>query len=323
MLAVRRRSRYAFFALLFHLFGAALARSQDASPSPAHHTWVRPRAVRWLEKCPLPSTGVHFFMNRARNSELAAFPGLLLEDDPLASGIDATCAPSSSAPADSPSPVAKPDTSCLSSAALSSHDSACPSPADPISGQLDSLGKPGAEIRSAREETLEILQSPNACSAWFAAKDPDVDRTFHSLGFLIDQQGPSDVLASFSASPYAMIRQPYVARATQDGGANTEITINAHGAFYRKLAKVQKVNSQGGPDLPSGQQWLTVGAYTGNTLQAQILTLLHELGHVIDLLPEDADDLDGKSAKNTSEVLRHCRPVIEAFAKHNREIAKR
>jgi len=34
-----------------------------------------------------------------------------------------------------------------------------------------------------------------------------------------------------------------------------------------------------------------------------MVTLLHEFGHIIDLLPEDARNLDGKSVKNTDAVL--------------------
>jgi len=54
-----------------------------------------------------------------------------------------------------------------------------------------------------------------------------------------------------------------------------------------------------------------------------MVTLLHELGHIINLLPEDADDLDGKSLRNTSEVLRHCRTEIEARAFQAKQMAKR
>jgi hypothetical protein len=321
MLAAGLRTFCAFLLLLFGLFSAALARSQDLS-SLAREIPVRPRAVLWVEKCTPQPAKTHFVTQRARDSELGPFPSSLAEDDAAAPGIDESCAASRLAWTDLPGFVVKPHTPC-STSAHAPHESPCVSSADQLSGQLDSFGKRGADIRRAREETLEILRSPNACSQWFASKDPAVDLTFQSLGFLIDQQGPSDVQAAFAGKLGLTIRQPYVASATQDGGAHTDITINANGAFYRKLAKLQKISVEGGPDQPAGQQWLTVGVYTGDTLQAQILTLLHELGHIIDLLPEDADDLDGRSAKNTGEVLRHCRPAIEALVKPNRESAKR
>jgi len=46
-----------------------------------------------------------------------------------------------------------------------------------------------------------------------------------------------------------------------------------------------------------------------------MITLLHEFGHIIDLLPQDADNLDGQSVRNTDEVMRHCRPEVEARSK--------
>jgi len=111
-----------------------------------------------------------------------------------------------------------------------------------------------------------------------------------------------------------MLRHPYVARATQDGGAHTAITINAYGAFYRTQGQVQKISQEGLPLQLDGTRVLTVGSYSGNTLPAQMITLLHEFGHIIDLLPEDADSLDGKSGRNTDEVLRHCRAEVEVRA---------
>jgi len=42
-------------------------------------------------------------------------------------------------------------------------------------------------------------------------------------------------------------------------------------------------------------------------MHAQILVLLHEFGHVLDLLPADENNVDGKSVQNTNEVLRYCR----------------
>jgi hypothetical protein len=174
------------------------------------------------------------------------------------------------------------------------------------------LGKAGVKVARAREKVLEILRSENACSEWFANKDANPADTFQSLNFLLDQRGPTDVFESKGAASIVVVRQPYVAMATQDGGAHTAITINAHGAFYRPQGNTVKVLPEGGPVRTDGTRPLTVGTYRGDTLPAQIVTLLHEFGHIIDLLPEDADNLDGKSARNTDEVLRHCRGEVEA-----------
>jgi len=66
---------------------------------------------------------------------------------------------------------------------------------------------------------------------------------------------------------------------------------------------------------------LRVGPYTGNSLHAQVLALLHEFGHLVDLLPADGGDEEAKSMQNTAEVLRFCRAEIESKAGRNALLA--
>jgi hypothetical protein len=185
---------------------------------------------------------------------------------------------------------------------------------DAVPAELSALGKAGVKIVRAREGVLAILRADNACTEWFASKDATPAATFQSLSFILDKHGPQDIFESALAESILLWRQPYVARATQDGGPHTAITINANGAFYRPQGNVLKVFQEGGPVQSDGSRLLTVGSYRGDTLQAEMVTLLHELGHIIDLLPEDADNLDGKSVKNTDAVLRHCREEVEMRA---------
>jgi hypothetical protein len=199
------------------------------------------------------------------------------------------------------------------------HNPVCNYEEDAVPAELSALGKAGVKIARAREEVLAILRSDNACTEWFASKDATPAPTFQSLSFILDKHGPQDIFESALADSILLWRQPYVASATQDGGAHTAITINAHGAFYRPQGTVLKVSQEGGPVHSDGARLLTVGSYRGDTIQAQMVTLLHELGHIIDLLPEDADNLDGKSVKNTDAVLRHCRTEIEERAKQARD----
>jgi hypothetical protein len=193
-----------------------------------------------------------------------------------------------------------------------SRNAACNDSGDPVLEELTALGKAGVKLARAREEVLEILRSENACTEWFRSKDANPADTFQSLNFLLDRHGPTAVFESKVDASIVMIRQPYVAMATQDGGAHTAITVNAHGAFYQLQGNALKVLAEGGPRLADGTRLLTVGGYRGDTLPAQMVTLLHEFGHIIDLLPEDADNLDGRSVRNTDEVLRHCRGEVEA-----------
>ncbi len=193
-------------------------------------------------------------------------------------------------------------------------DPACSDGVDTVPAELSALGKAGVKIARAREGVLAILRADNACTEWFASKDATPAATFQSLSFVLDYHGPQDILESALAESLLLWRQPYVASATQDGGPHTAITINAHGAFYRPQGNVLRVVQEGGPVQSDGARLLTVGSYRGDTLPAQMVTLLHELGHIIDLLPEDADNLDGKSVKNTDAVLRHCREEVETLA---------
>jgi hypothetical protein len=199
----------------------------------------------------------------------------------------------------------------------------CNTSADTIPAELAVLGKPGLKIARAREEVLEILRTRNACSEWLETKDTNPAATFQSLDFSIDRHGPQDIFESKIGESITVWRQPYVASATQDGGPHTTITLNAYGAFYRPQGQVQKTGAEGGPLRGDGSRLLTVGFYRGDTLPAQMVTLLHEFGHIIDLLPEDADNLDGKSVRNTDEVLRHCRAEVEALAHQAKQAAKR
>lgn len=188
----------------------------------------------------------------------------------------------------------------------------CASPELPAAKPLSALGKEGVKISEAREQVLAILSTQNACSEWFESKDPFPGQTFRSLNFQVDRRGQNEVFEFPQSSGTVTLRHPYVAWATQDGGPFSTITLNAYGAFYRPQGRVEKMNNEGGPLRLDGMRTLTVGPYEGSTLAAQIVTLLHELGHVIDLLPHDGDDVEGSSIHNTNEVLRHCQPEVDA-----------
>jgi hypothetical protein len=196
--------------------------------------------------------------------------------------------------------------------------SGCNVSEDIVPVELASLGKPGVKIARARQEILKILRSGNTCAEWYKTKDRNAAETFQSVNYLLDPHGEQDIFASIEVPSTLVMRQPYVAQATQDGGAHTTITINVNGAFYRAQGRVQKAAHEGGPVQSGGSHLLTVGSYAGDTLPAQMVTLLHEFGHIINLLPEDADSLDSKSMRNTDEVLRHCRAEVLARAKQAR-----
>lgn len=172
-------------------------------------------------------------------------------------------------------------------------------------------GKDASKMSQAREEVLEILRSQNACSEWFESKDLRPADTFETLTMEVERSGPQEIFETSAGKGTIIVHQPYVARVIQAGGPYSAITINKDGAFYRSQLRVQKVGADGGPYEWDGMRPLTVGSYLGDTLAARVVTLLHEFGHVIDLLPQDGDGLDGSSIHNTNEVLRHCRAEVD------------
>ena len=192
-------------------------------------------------------------------------------------------------------------------------------PKDPVEQELIAAGAPGAAISEARDAVLDILEGNNACSAWYRAKEPDAAEIFRSLFYKVDPQGPVYVQKTVFPGDDWQTVQPYVAWSRQDVGPGSTITLNAHGAFFANSAMVLEVRSGGGPSHYDSAQLLDVGGYTGGTLRARELTLLHELGHVIDLLPLDAGVPGGPqiSTRNTAEVLAHCR--AEVILRSNRK----
>jgi hypothetical protein len=181
---------------------------------------------------------------------------------------------------------------------------------------LTSLGKKRKSVSAARAKVLEILDADNACSAWFRRLEPDPAHTFRTLSFAMDEKATDYVIERIEGSNRAFVN-PYVATVVQSGGEFQAVTLNAGGAFFRAAATLIRLAKEGGPVQFQGARMLKVGPYMGNTLNAQSTTLLHELGHVIGLLPLDTNDANGQSAANTREVLRHCQPEIESATKHH------
>lgn len=216
-------------------------------------------------------------------------------------------------PCEIPPPTANAVATC---SAFSLGPNGClPTPRDWAREKLETRGKTGQRILQARERVLEILQTENACSEWFRTKDSDPAGTFRTLTFDIDRKGQEYVVGRKDLAAITVFYHPYVAKVIQGNGSYSTITLNANGAFFFPTAQVRNQAADGGPVVFHGLRTLQVGPYTGNTLPAQVLTLLHELGHLVDILPVDENDREGRSLQNSMEVLRYCRPEIESRAK--------
>jgi hypothetical protein len=181
--------------------------------------------------------------------------------------------------------------------------------------ELPTQRKQREVISTARERTLQILKGANACSAWFQEMDADPGDTFESVEIVPDESGPAYVRGVKEIGQPEVYKHPYVARTREWAGRNAIIELNANGAFFKRVSAVLEQDRKDGPIRPGGLHALQVASFSGNSVQAQVTTLLHEFGHIIGRLPEDDDSWNGESVRNTDEVLRHCRPEIHAMGR--------
>jgi hypothetical protein len=219
------------------------------------------------------------------------------------------------APCDTPSVTVPRVNPCVSVARLG--QIGCDAPKDRVLDDLAALGKTGQKILRARDQVLEILGTENACTAWYREKDANPAETFRTLSYEVDRRGEEVVHVSKDAESQYIFRDPDVARVSQDAGAFTTITLNAGGAFFHALTTTIVQPREGGLWALGRARTINVGPYPGDSLAAQILALLHEFGHVIDLLPLDFNNEDGKSVRNTAKVLRFCQAEIDSRVKRS------
>jgi hypothetical protein len=187
-----------------------------------------------------------------------------------------------------------------------------------IQKELRALGKQGETISRARDQVLKILQAENGCLEWFREADPDPASTFRSVNFALEENGPSYIFAVKEIGQAEIFKHPHVASSWENAGRNATIRLNANGAFFKRTSAVLKQDRKAGPLQPGGLHMLRVATFEGNSMPAQITALLHEFGHIIGRLDEDDDSWNGQSARNTEEVLRHCRSEILSMAKNPR-----
>jgi hypothetical protein len=172
-------------------------------------------------------------------------------------------------------------------------------------------------VSDARGHVLKILQNQDSCAAWFQESDPDAAEIFQSLQYKLDVNGRSDVYRMRDDSGEIRDKHPWAASVVEYGGEASLVTLNTKGPFFKQYARLRTLNATGGFARDGDSYELMVGPYSGGTREARILILLHELGHIIGRIPVDDDSWNGDSARNTREVLRHCKQQISESDKKN------
>lgn len=218
----------------------------------------------------------------------------------------------------------------LVSALLPSHtaspqeiDARLSSPADDerTHHELLVLGASGLLIEQARTDVLEILENQGSCAAWFRETEPAVTTVFRSLHYELGN-GTSQILLMPDDSGAAWFKHPWGASTMEYGGQDSVITINRNGPFFVQETRLSKLGAIGGPSFPAGWHVVLVGPYAGDTLEARMTILLHELGHIVGRLPMDDGSWNGESARNTVTVLQHCKAEMNLLARRRKNAGK-
>jgi len=265
-----------------------------------------PQAVKFIRHAADPLPLVRMSAGRA---PCAAGPGSAV----VATDAATLGTTEAGAPCDTPTSSVSPVNPC--NPAVRPGQIGCSASKDRVQDDLAAMGKTGQKILRARAKVLEILETENACSAWLREKDSNPAATFRTLDYAVDRHGEAFILVSRDIASEYIVRNPYVARVGQDTGAYATITLNAGGAFFQTQAAALLGSKDGGQSQISGPRLMNIGPYPGNSVVGQTLALLHEFGHVINLLPVDFNNEDGKSVQNTAEVLRFCQAEIESKAR--------
>jgi len=182
----------------------------------------------------------------------------------------------------------------------------CPAPRDRVQEDLARMGKSGQKIlRRARKGS----RNPASRKRLFGVvpeKDSNPADIFRTLSFEVDARETSLVQESKDPSNMILFRNPYVAKVFQGDGRYAKITIqHERGVFLSNCRRGRSLEGRRA-FVPSCVALTNVGPYAGDTMHAQILVLLHEFGHVLDLLLQMSNNVDGKSVrhKRGSPVLR-------------------
>jgi len=169
----------------------------------------------------------------------------------------------------------------------------------PLDAKLERLAD-----KESYEDVFRVLKDDNSCSRFFG--------------------GPNRAVEVFNQLARQLRSKPLDADsiAVRMSGTYTKFHDALTGASYR-LFEEAMINSNGPFAMRVPPPWSArkqIGRFAAETRQARALTLLHELGHLMQgadgkwLLPNDGDDA-GLSDRNTRMVERHCARQLLALKK--------
>jgi hypothetical protein len=181
--------------------------------------------------------------------------------------------------------------------------------------ELAAMGKRGEEIARARETVLSILSADGGCAVWLEEANTEPAEVFRTLRYRLEKRSRPYVDSIVDDKGVRLFKEPWAAISYEGGGAHSVIRLNTNGPFFLRVRPVMYLDVAGNFLGTGESRKLTVASYSGGSMEAQVTTLLHELGHVVGLLPLDDDSWDGRSSRNTQEMLRHCGTEIQRLAR--------
>ena len=179
-----------------------------------------------------------------------------------------------------------------------------------VARELSAFGRRGELIARTRAQVLEILNGQNTCAAWFQEANPETLDVFRSLHYQLDMSGSSEIYSIRDDRGRLILKYPWGAKSDEFGGVDSTIVLNRDGPFFVGVSRVAQ-----GPASASGWIQVMLGPYVGNTAEARITIVLHELGHIVGRLPGDDGSWNGRSSRNTAEMLQHCKSDIHLIAR--------
>jgi hypothetical protein len=157
----------------------------------------------------------------------------------------------------------------------------------------------------------DVLVSSGDCAKFFDSAKIDALTRFDNTDF-VTVNGPDRVTWALVNSKPTQV-PPYAWDAQVQPGVGRFVQLNRNRGFYQQTTRNVLAGGGYGSNLSTGT--IKAGDFIGGSLEYQITTVLHELGHLVDLLPSDKSGGPEASNANTNLILSKCKDAIAQAAK--------